>query len=422
MTYCVRTLSFILISMVMLLLYDANRFDFKHSLPLKAAIDQLSGEAHTTARISVTKASEFDYNFKPQGRAFTPIIDTNRSREPAQNPLILVWQAPYCPSKAVKRGDGYCIPEKYTMPCTESTRAKCRITTDRRLLKDADAVVIPLASQAKVTRENELRDMKPSAVLVSWGAEAPTSKLGRHAGPDPLFNWTMSYRHDSDVPFPYLWDIFFRISTEKRFEGRGNVTMFEADALRSKVPEASAVVGNCIEERKKMLNSIATMFPSKLKGRCWSGEWVEDHELTRDLQHSLFHYAFENSYCMDYITEKYWRVLTWGSIPLVNGPPEAYPGAPINTNNFNSSKEFAKYLHRVVTTPSLLHHHLSYRPYAAEALHPVQGNRIGWCELCNRLTSSQPHQHYPSIEQWISHGNQACPDVKGPSWHPGWVV
>eukprot|EP01059_Diplonema_ambulator_P017850 TRINITY_DN29949_c0_g1_i1.p1 TRINITY_DN29949_c0_g1~~TRINITY_DN29949_c0_g1_i1.p1 ORF type:complete len:424 (+),score=42.94 TRINITY_DN29949_c0_g1_i1:3-1274(+) len=396
--------------------------------------DGLSGLARPPVVVEVRRSSrtwtgtnggsEFVYH-GGSGRSHGPVVH-DKVRIGVDKPVILVWQAPYCPKEARLRGDGYCVPEKYTMPCSREIQQKCRITTNHDELKDADAVVIPLASKAAVSRSTDLKHLKSTAVVVSWGAEAPASPLGVTYGSDNnLYNWTMSYRKDSDVPFPYLWDIFFRVATEERYKVMRdlNQTMFELDAMDTKFPVACGIIGNCLSSRKDALNSIARHFPSTLKGRCWEGTWVHGKEEAHIYKTSLFHLAFENAYCVDYVTEKYWRVLTWGSIPLVNGPPEAYPGdAAINVNSFNTSKDLAEYLHRVASTPSLLRRHLAYRDHAAAKLHPNQANEIAWCNLCTQLTQSQHHQHYPSMSDWLKLGGDACPASLGASWSPDWAV
>ena len=61
---------------------------------------------------------------------------------------------------------------------------------------------------------------------------------------------------------------------------------------------------------------------------------------------SIFIVAFENSFCSDYITEKFWSCLLYGNIPIVLGglsdtdyknqrvPPHSY----INADNYPSPK------------------------------------------------------------------------------------
>ena len=63
-----------------------------------------------------------------------------------------------------------------------------------------------------------------------------------------------------------------------------------------------------------------------------------------------FYLAFENSMCMDYITEKVWKSLLSGMVPIVYGASledyERYlpPNSFIYVENFSSPKELVKYI------------------------------------------------------------------------------
>ena len=66
-----------------------------------------------------------------------------------------------------------------------------------------------------------------------------------------------------------------------------------------------------------------------------------------------FYIAFENSYCEDYITEKTWKSLQGGMLPVVMGPNiKNYerllpPNSFLHVNNFtdvNALAEYIKYL------------------------------------------------------------------------------
>ena len=65
-----------------------------------------------------------------------------------------------------------------------------------------------------------------------------------------------------------------------------------------------------------------------------------------------FYLAFENSNCVDYITEKFWRTLTKPTIPIVMGgghyKKEAPPHSYIDVNDFPSVKSLADYLKQLL--------------------------------------------------------------------------
>ncbi len=56
-----------------------------------------------------------------------------------------------------------------------------------------------------------------------------------------------------------------------------------------------------------------------------------------------FYLSFENSYCRDYITEKFWKVLKYQVVPIVMGagdyslyaPKKSYINVEVNQNPYN---------------------------------------------------------------------------------------
>ena len=69
-----------------------------------------------------------------------------------------------------------------------------------------------------------------------------------------------------------------------------------------------------------------------------------------EFQCHKFYLAIENSLCLDYITEKYWRnSLEQGLVPIVLGgayyrPELVVPGSFINASDFDSVRDLADYL------------------------------------------------------------------------------
>ena len=68
-----------------------------------------------------------------------------------------------------------------------------------------------------------------------------------------------------------------------------------------------------------------------------------------------FYLAFENSNCLDYITEKFWRLINHPVVPVVMGgadykkdtPPHSY----IDVNDFPDVESLANYLKFLMTNP-----------------------------------------------------------------------
>ena len=93
-------------------------------------------------------------------------------------------------------------------------------------------------------------------------------------------------------------------------------------------------------------------------GKCLHNKDLPEHLInpltfnTNDLHNIQAQYkfsiSFENAICHDYITEKFWRPLTIGSVPVVRGSPTIKDWAPLNSiivvEDFKSPKQLAEYL------------------------------------------------------------------------------
>ncbi|KXJ28465.1 Glycoprotein 3-alpha-L-fucosyltransferase A [Exaiptasia diaphana] len=76
---------------------------------------------------------------------------------------------------------------------------------------------------------------------------------------------------------------------------------------------------------------------------------LQSPDCSLKLRKYRFYLAFENSRCVDYITEKYWQnALDNELVPVVMGGADyeniAVPGSYINVNDFESVKQLADYL------------------------------------------------------------------------------
>ena len=114
-----------------------------------------------------------------------------------------------------------------------------------------------------------------------------------------------------------------------------------------------------------------------------------------------FHLSIENSWCPDYITEKFYRPLLYGVVPIVLGsvdydqfaPPHSY----INAFDFPSAKELAEYLHLLDRNEDLYARYFDWKRHYTVAL-PAND---GWCDLCKMANdANQPIKVYMDIQQW----------------------
>ena len=156
----------------------------------------------------------------------------------------------------------------------------------------------------------------------------------------------------------------------------------------------------------------------------------ETHDYVAKYKFSL---AFENALCHDYITEKFWRPLYVGSVPIVMGSPTIKDWAPTNhsiivVNDFASPRALAEYLHyldqndeeyeqylefkRTGVKNTLLLKHAKERDwvveYIEEGIDFIEGFE---CFACNtihqRMKMTSEGQHPPPLV--ANHSHYHCP-------------
>ena len=173
-------------------------------------------------------------------------------------------------------------------------------------------------------------------------------------------------------------------------------------------------VSNCEpKHRLEYFEQLKTYFPVHAFGSCITKDESpcrKNEPCEIDRAHlAMFYLAFESQTCTDYITEKFWRALYYGMIPIAFGPSkQSYLdlGVPssafIHVDDFASARELAEHLHRITADYFIyreyfqwLNHHDIF--YQTDDLEPVR-----MCELCMRLNmqASGEHRFYRDVHQW----------------------
>ena len=163
---------------------------------------------------------------------------------------------------------------------------------------------------------------------------------------DGLFNWTMSYRRDSDVYQPYNFYMPLEADDEKP-----NIS---TDYSVGKDRLVVWTVSNCEGKRFSYVNKLKQFVKVDIYGGCGENkcnrrESTPTKVCAKLLRSYNFQLAFENTECLDYVTEKYWgSPLEHGIVPIVMGGADykeiAIPGSYINVLDYPSVKALADYL------------------------------------------------------------------------------
>jgi hypothetical protein len=219
----------------------------------------------------------------------------------------------------------------------------CRLTTDRRELETASAVVFHVPSL------RALPARKPAGQLwVAWSLESAVN-YPQLRDPTYLshFDLTMTYRRDADLLAgytPYYSDganlaRALRATPGPKTPQQVAVLLISARLNRSRRVEYATELMRYLD-----VHSYGKVLPNRRlsldQGRPTKLELIAGYKFTL---------AFENAIDVDYVTEKFFDPLVAGSVPVYFGAPNVDDFAPgercfINTADFRDPKELADYL------------------------------------------------------------------------------
>ena len=315
----------------------------------------------------------------------------NRHLESKDKKVILAWTSFWF--------QDYWCDMTGNSPEVSKCADKCEVTTDKSRLDEADAIVFHLPDMLPWTSMPKSR--RPDQVWVLYNLEPPTRQIWYMGGAPwkNVFNWTMSYRQDSTV-FVRPYHGYEPVTeTPKRVNLRVNF-------IANKTKFAIATISDCYDdaERYKDIYELQKYINIDIYGYCGTKschQWGEDCEQT--IRNYMFHLAFENAYCQDYITEKYWEAHMRKLIPVVNWKtdPEnlVFPNSYINIFDFPDIKSVADYMVKVSNDEALYNSYFDWTKQFKMNCHCG----CHWCALCDKLhDQSQPAQTITDPMAWAS--------------------
>ncbi|XP_041450757.1 glycoprotein 3-alpha-L-fucosyltransferase A-like [Drosophila obscura] len=240
----------------------------------------------------------------------------------------------------VKRGRDVFLSDKCPVD-------SCELTNDLDMAGTADMILYKnYLITGNVSSTRLIRTNNTKQVWMLYNLECPynTRKL---KVPD-VINWTATYRRDSTIVAPYSKWVYYDDNVQQKQQHRNYAA--------NKTKKVAWFVSNCIavNGRLKYALELQHHIQVDIYGACGN---LTCSRLTPEKCFKLlendykFYLAFENSNCIDYITEKYLvNALDRGVLPIVMGArPEDYEAlAPrhsyIHVDSFESPKELAEYL------------------------------------------------------------------------------
>ncbi|XP_064458860.1 glycoprotein 3-alpha-L-fucosyltransferase A-like [Ornithodoros turicata] len=309
----------------------------------------------------------------------TEINEANSS----QRPVVLIWDSFY----------GIPVNPFFTQEMADKCVHRCIFTRDRFMAPRSAAIVF---HNRDFNSKQIPRRQSEKQIWVLFGMESPVYTPKESVALNGLINWTVTYRRDADVPFPYKHRLV-RLSRNNTVERAPNVT---------KDRMAAWFVSHCNAHsgRQRFVKHLQKVIDVDIYGACGKHKCTPSRSpacYQMLAKKYYFYLSLENSLCRDYVTEKFYNVLAYDVVPVVMGYANysafSPPGSFIDALSFDSPQDLGKYLWNTVHVWKNYSSHFDWkRRY--KAVREMHQAACGLCEKIYRNNSSP--KVYTDIRKW----------------------
>ncbi|CAF1363126.1 unnamed protein product, partial [Didymodactylos carnosus] len=257
-------------------------------------------------------------------------------------------------------------------------------------------------------------------IWVFWSWEAPIQHP-EYTKSGLSFNWTMTYRRDSDIWHTYGKYIHRNLSRSINdaqcvdfYNSPNNQSTFNIpNEFLKRKNRILWIVSNCNAKtyRNQIALKLGRYYPIDQYGSCTNKTRLSEEQFGKILFGYKFYLAFENSHCLDYITEKvFYNALVHGSIPIVMGASETNYVELLPKSSFmyiTHSSNFTAFASELVRIGSDIDRYRTYHEWRAEyrVLTWPNGYYLDdkFCDLCTKLQQKtyQP-KAYTNFSNWLN--------------------
>ena len=252
----------------------------------------------------------------------------------------------------------------------------CEITNNRNYVNESDAIVFHMGEQFKGLPK--WRHASQRWVFFFYESPLTDFDFTEYNG---LFNLSLTYKINSNATSLYYAQNPFSWELNEAFDEK-----YDFFAEKSKF--SAIIVSNCNDKSKRLdyINDLKKYIPVDIFGNCGSPcpkKFEGDNSCKLNVMNNYkFYFAFENSICKDYITEKFFGILNYNIIPVVLGggnyslfiPKSGY----INALDYPKPQDLANYLIYLSSNKEAYNSYFKWKKHVS-----FNGPRNGHiCELC----------------------------------------
>ncbi|XP_043243971.1 alpha-(1,3)-fucosyltransferase 7-like [Amphibalanus amphitrite] len=266
------------------------------------------------------------------------VNETGKKSSKVQRPLILFWTPLW------GRFDSW--SRFFSVPRLGDCRARCSFTSQEDRLPEAALVLFSAADLPRTPPplEGGRPERFPGQLWALFAPDPPPAegRLQPHQV-DGLFNWTVSYRQDADVPLQYG-----RVVPLARRDGRAAAaTVRPPDGRRALFrPQQCATPSR----REDYVRELSRHMPVDVLGPCGGGApcGPAPQCLAAHAANHTFYLALEAAHCADFVSARLHQALRHGLIPVVRGGADyarlAPPDSFIDVGEFAGPEALARHL------------------------------------------------------------------------------
>ena len=301
--------------------------------------------------------------------------------------------------------------------CMKKCAVKCDVSTNKMEIDKADAVTFHLydlwTDKWNINTKTTIKFpsyRRPDQVWILANMEPPSKMYGSLSIFDGLFNWTMWYRTDSNLYFPYSIKHKLTIAEKEiatKVTGKRNYFKNKRNGITGKI-------SNCKDfgRRYRLVEGLRKYLQLDMYGKCYDNLCGNPdlhyscYNITRTYK---FYLALENSRCKDYVTEKYWWALLRNQIPIVNwdythiNKDAVIPNSFISIHDYPDLKSLSEHIRKVSNNATLYNSYFDWQDTYSV------GPSCMSCEICKAMHENRPGHVVENLDAWVQ--NDTCPKV-----------
>eukprot|EP01114_Cavostelium_apophysatum_P018861 TRINITY_DN5928_c0_g1_i1.p1 TRINITY_DN5928_c0_g1~~TRINITY_DN5928_c0_g1_i1.p1 ORF type:complete len:416 (-),score=81.65 TRINITY_DN5928_c0_g1_i1:15-1262(-) len=348
------------------------------------------------------RANPAEKDLEPPAVVTTGVAVAPKEPEKRKMKMILYWNPIYV--------DGWVDRLVYFGNCP--IYKECDVTQDQKRLNESDAVVIYTPHFWDSSIKPPYRS--PDQVWIMFSIESPYITHYTVPFKDMNFNWTMTYRLDADITYLYELNLPYKTAPPKKKFGTVMWMAYHCNARNRRIDYVEELMkhmqvdsyGQCLHTRDSIEIETENGQKKTIQPTGRMEYMSEDNwEMYRIYK---FYLAFENVNCLDYVTEKFWRPLIHGSVPVVFGAPNIDDFAPaphsiIKVSDFATPKDLADYLKMLDANETLYNEYHAWRNLELHQLNKKYQQMVhqrSGCQLCEKLHTNKEHMSYNDREAW----------------------